>query len=70
MIVVPMMDQNVDILRVISHLRDIGVAWRGRDELHCSLFSSLKSIIDTINRLNSVLYNIALYREIKRQEYN
>ena len=32
-IAVATMDHNADIFRVIGHLRDIGFAWRGRDEL-------------------------------------
>ena len=34
MIPMATMDHNADILRVIVHLRDIGVAWTGGDELH------------------------------------
>ena len=34
MIAVATMDNNVEILRVITHLREIGSAWRGGDELH------------------------------------
>ena len=37
MIGVATMDHNENILRVIGHLRDIGYAWRGGDELRHSL---------------------------------
>ena len=48
MIAVATMDNNVKILRVIGHLREIGYAWRGGDEIHRSLSDSLLSIVDTI----------------------
>ena len=69
MIVVATMDQNANILRVIGHLRDIGSPRRGGDEWCLSLLASLLTIVDSINRLNDTLYNIASYRERKRQEY-
>ena len=65
MIVVGTMDNNAEILRVISHLREIGSAWRGGDELRRSLSDSYSSIVDTIARLNDSLYSIATYRERK-----
>ena len=43
------MDQNVDILRESLHLRGIGVACRGVEELHRLLLASLESIVDTNN---------------------
>ena len=68
MITVATMDRNnVKILRFIGHLREIGLAWRGGDELHRSLSDSLLSIVDTIIRSNDVLYSIASYRERKRK---
>ena len=60
---------NAEILRFIGHLREIGSAWRGGDELRRSLSDSLLSIVDTIARSNDVLYSIASYRERKRQQY-
>ena len=70
MIAVATMDRNnAEILRFISHLRDIGFAWRGGDELRHSLLDSLLSIVDTIARSNDTLYSIAFYRERKRQQY-
>ena len=69
MCAVSIMDQNAKILRDIGHLREIGVAWRGGDEFHHSLEASLDSIVDVVSRSNDVLYNIALYRERKQQEY-
>ena len=42
MIGVATMDQNEEILR------EIGASWRGGDELHHSLSTSLDSIVDTI----------------------
>ena len=48
MIAVATMDNNAEILRIISHLREIGSAWRGGDELHCSLSDYLLSIVHTI----------------------
>ena len=48
MIAVATMDQNANILRVITHLREIGATWRDGDEIHCSLSTTLESIIDTI----------------------
>ena len=69
MIAVAAMDYNAKILRVIVHLREIGYAWRGGDELHCSLLTSLESIVDTTGRSNNALYSIASYTERKRQEY-
>ena len=69
MIAVVVMDHNTNILRVIGHLRDLIVAWRGGCELHCSLSTSLKSIVETIGRSNDALYSIASYKERKQQEY-
>ena len=70
MIAVATMDHNnAEILRFIVHLREIGSAWRGGDEIHCSLSDSLLSIVDTIARSNDALYSIASYRERKRQQY-
>ena len=43
------MDHNVNILRVIGHLRDIGVDWRDGYEIHRLLLASLESIVDTNN---------------------
>ena len=50
MIAVATMDNNVEILRFIAHLTEIGFAWRGGDELRRSLSYSLLSIVDTIAR--------------------
>ena len=59
MIAVATMDRNnAKILRFIGHLREIGSAWRGGDELHRSLSYSLLSIVDTIARSNDALYSI------------
>ena len=70
MIAVATMDRNnVEILRFIGHLREIGSAWRGGDELRHSLSDSLLSIVDTIVRSNDALYSIASYRERKRKQY-
>ena len=69
MIAVATMEYNVDILRVIGNLREIGSSWRGGDELHCSLSDSLLTIVDTITKSNDALYSIASYRERKIQEY-
>ena len=66
MIAVDTMDNNAKIPRVIAHLREIGYAWRGVDELHHSLSDYLLSIVDTIARLNDALYSIAgLQGEVK-----
>ena len=65
---VAIMDQNVDILREIGHLRYIGVTWGG-DELCHSLVTSLDVIVDTISCSNDALYNKESYRERKLQEY-
>ena len=69
MIALATMDNNVEILRVIGHLREIGSSLRGGDELRHSLSDSLMTIVDTIARLNDALDSIASYRERKRQEY-
>ena len=70
MIAVATMDRNnAEILRFIGHLREIGSAWRGGDELRRSLSDSLLSIVDTIARSNDALYSIASYRERKRKQY-
>ena len=70
MIAVATMDcNNMEILRLIGHLREIGLAWRGGDELHYSLSDSLLSIVDMITISNDALYSIASYRERKRQQY-
>ena len=69
MIAVATMDHNVEILRVIGHLREIGSSWRGGYELCLSFSASLLIIVDTIARSNDALYSIASYRKIKRQEY-
>ena len=69
MIALATMDNNAEILRVISHLREIGFSWMCGDELHRSLSDSLLTIVDTITRSNDSLYSIASYRERKRQEY-
>ena len=66
MIAMATMDRNnVEILRFIGHLREIGSAWRGGDELCHSLSDSLLSIFDTIARSNDSLYRITSYREGK-----
>ena len=70
MIAVDTMDHNVDILRVIGHLRDIGTAWKGRGELCYSFLASLTNIVDTINISNDTLHSIASYKERKQQEYH
>ena len=67
MIAVATVDNNVEILRVIGHLREIGSSWRGGDELRYSLSDSLLTIVDTITRSNDALYSISSYRERKRQ---
>ena len=69
MIAVATMDNNVEILRFIAHLREIGSTWRGGDELCRSLPDSLLTIVDTIARSDDALYSIALYRERKRKQY-
>ena len=70
MIAVATMDHNnAEILRFNGHLREIGLAWRGGDELRRSLSYSLLSIVDTIIISNDALYSIASYRERKRQQY-
>ena len=69
MIAVATMDNDVEILRVIGHLREIGYAWTGGDELHRSLLDSLLFIVDTIARSNDALYSITSYRDWKRQQY-
>ena len=66
MIAVATIDHNAKILRVIGYLREIGSAWRGGDELCCSLSASFLTIVDTIARSNDALYSIASYRERKR----
>ena len=66
MIALDTMDHNAEILRVIGHLREIGSAWRGGDELHLFFSASLLTIVDTIARLNDALYIIASYKETKR----
>ena len=63
MIAVSTVDHNVEILRVIGHLREIGSAWRGGDELYCSLSASFLTIVDTIVRSNDAFYSITSYRE-------
>ena len=65
MIAVATMDHNEEILRVIGHLREIGSAWRGGDELRCSLSASFLTIVDTITISNDALYSIASYRKPK-----
>ena len=69
MIALATMDNNAEILTVISHLREIGSGWRGGDELCRSLSDSLLTIVDTIARLNDALYSISLYGERKIQQY-
>ena len=70
MIAAATMDRNnADILRFISHLREIGSAWRGGDELHHSLSDSFLSIVDTIAISNDALYSITYYKERKRKQY-
>ena len=66
MIAVATMDHNnAEILRFIIHFRDIGLDWRGGDELRRSLSDFLLSIVDTIARSNDALYSISSYRERK-----
>ena len=69
MIAVATMDNNAEILRVIGHLREIGSAWRGGDELHRSLLDAFFTIVHMITRSNDSLYSISSYRERKRQQY-
>ena len=70
MIAMATMDIIVEILRVIGHLREIGSAWRGGDELCRSLSDSFFSIVDTIARSNDSFYSITSYRERKKQQYD
>ena len=58
MITVATMDHNVEILRVIGHLREIGSSWRGGDELCSSFLASFLIIVDMIARSNYALYSI------------
>ena len=69
MIVFTTMYNNVDTLRVVGHLREIGSSGRVGDELCHSLSDSLLSIVDTIARSNDALYSIASYMERKRKQY-
>ena len=69
MIVVATMDNNAEILRVIGHLREIGSAWRGGDELRRSLLDAFFTIVHMITRSNDSLYSIASYGERQRKEY-
>ena len=69
MIVVATIDHNVDILGVISGLKEIDFSWRGGDELWLSLSSALLTIVDMIAILNDAWYSITSYMETKRREY-
>ena len=59
MIAVATMDNNAEILRIIGHVREIGSAWRGGDELRCSLSDSLLTIVDMLARSDDALYSIS-----------
>ena len=69
MIAVAAMDNNAEILMVIGHLREIGYAWRGGDEMRHSFSDSLLTTVDMITRLNDALYSITSYREMETQRY-
>ena len=69
MIVVATMDHNVEILRIIGHLREIGSTWRSGDDIYRSLSDSLLTLVATVARSNDALYSIASYRERKIQQY-
>ena len=69
MITMATINNNVEVLRVIGHLKEIGFAWRGGDKLYRSFLYSMLTIVDTIVKLDDVLYSIASYRERKRKQY-
>ena len=64
------MDHNAEIWRVIGHLRDNSVTWKGGDELRRFLLTSLEYTVETISRSNDASYSIESYRKIKGQEYD
>lgn len=59
----------MEILKEISRLREIGARWRSGDQFHCSFAHTLDAIVETITQSNGALYDIASYRERKRQQY-
>jgi hypothetical protein len=63
------MDTNAEILIELAQLRGISAAFSGGDRIRRSLASTLDAIVDTISQSTNVLYDIASYRERKRQQY-
>ena len=50
-------------------MRGINAAFSNRDHIRRSLVSKVNGIVDAITRSHGLLYDIAPYRERKRQEY-
>ena len=63
------MDTNVEILIEIFCLRGISAAFSSGDSIFPSLASIVDAIVDAITISHGVLYDIASYKERKRQEY-
>ena len=61
------MDPNAVILIELSRLRGISASFRGGDEIHCSLASTMDAIVDTILQSTNILYDITSYREEKKR---
>ena len=63
------MDTNAEILIELARLRGINATFSSGDHIRHSLASIVYAIVDAITRSHGVLYDIASYRERKRQEY-
>ena len=62
------MDPNAAILIELACLRGISASFRGGDEIHRSLASTVDAIVDTISQSTNILYDITSYRERKRRD--
>ena len=68
-IAVEKLDTNANILIEFSRLRGINATFSSGDHICRSLASTIDAIADAITRSHGALYDIASYRERKRQEY-
>ena len=61
------MDMNVEMLIELACLRGINATFSSEDRIRCSLASIIDANVDVITISHGALYDIASYREQKRQ---
>lgn len=63
------MDMNEEIYRELAHLRAISESLRGGPLHRSTLSDTIDAIIETITNSNNALYDVATYRERKKEQY-